>query len=206
MTFEGGEGAGKSTLIERLRCWLEEDGREVVVTREPGGTDLAEAVRAILLDPRLTPDGLCELFLFEAARRDHVQRVIRPALGRGAVVLCDRFADSSVVYQGAARGVEAEVVRRLNLMATDGLRPHRTVIVDVDPAVGLARVAQRFGSQVDAPTRIDNESLAFHRRVREGFLQLAAAEPDRCTVVDGNASPETVLADVVGVVREVLND
>ncbi len=206
ITFEGGEGTGKSTVLSRVHRWLEGSGREVVVTREPGGTAVGEAIRSILLDSRLSPDGLSELFLFEAARHDHVEKLIRPALERGAVVLCDRFADSSVVYQGVARGVSADVVHTLNELATGGLRPHRTILLDLDPDVGLARVQRRGeGGETDGPSRIDDESPSFHRSVREGFLTLAADEPDRVVVVDASRSADEVFAVVRDALQEVAN-
>ncbi|MCU0304721.1 MAG: dTMP kinase, partial [Thermoanaerobaculales bacterium] len=133
ITFEGGEGTGKTTQIRRLAAHLEGLGRAVVVTREPGGTPVAEAARAVLLDPALAPDGLTELFLLEAARRDHVERVIRPALEGGGVVLSDRFADSSTVYQGIVRGLGEELVIRLNRLATGDLEPDLTLVLDLDP-------------------------------------------------------------------------
>jgi dTMP kinase len=206
ITFEGGEGTGKSTVITRVRTWLVAQGREVVVTREPGGTPVAEAVRSVLLAPSMAPDGLSELFLLEAARHDHVEQLIRPALARGAVVLSDRYADSSLVYQGVARGVPDAVVRWLNDLATGGLQPSRTVVLDLDPKVGLARVRQRADEHGSTEaSRIDAESLDFHRRVREGFLALAAKEPDRVVVVDAAAAVNEVVAAVVDVVGEVLD-
>ncbi len=171
ITFEGGEGSGKTTQVRRLEEHLRGGGHEVVVTREPGGTAVAEAVRAVLLDPAQDPDPLTELFLLEAARRDHVERVIRPALERGAVVLCDRFADSSVVYQGLVGGVEAATVERLNRLATGGLEPDLTFVLDLPAEEGLARVGRRNGG--GSGNRIDGHPLEFHRRVRDAFLELA---------------------------------
>ena len=192
ITFEGGEGTGKSTQLDLLAHHLEERGVETVRSREPGGTALAEAVRSILLDPRQDPDGLSELLLLEAARHDHVERVVRPALQQGSVVLCDRFADSSVVYQGVARGVGETVVEELNRLATGGLEPDRTLVLDLDPAAALKRARTR---NVDArldESRLDNEPDAFHRRVRQGFLSLAQRNPDRVRVVNAHGSAEEV--------------
>jgi dTMP kinase len=165
-----------------------------VVTREPGGTPLAEAVRALLLDPGLAPDGVSEIFLLEAARRDHVERVIRPALGAGAVVLCDRFADSSLVYQGLVRGLGWDKVAELNRLATGGLEPDLTLVFDMDPAAALARARSRNADCTNAESRLDDEPEEFHRKVREGFLELAHREPDRVRVVDASGRAEKVFA------------
>ena len=144
ITFEGGEGTGKTTQLGLLDDWLRTLGHTTVVTREPGGTDFAEAVRALLLDPELEPDGVSEIFLLEAARRDHVERVIRPALGDGSVVLCDRFTDSSLVYQGFVRDLGWDRVAELNRLATGGLDPDLTLVLDMDPEAALM---QRLFSQ-----------------------------------------------------------
>jgi dTMP kinase len=204
ITFEGGEGTGKSTQIERLRDRLAASGREVVVTREPGGTPLAEAVRRILLDPDQRPDGLVELFLLEAARRDHVERVIRPALARGAVVLCDRYADSSTVYQGMVRGVGVDTVLSLNRLATGGLEPDLTVVLDVELNEAMGRVEDRNSRRPAATSRIDDEPASFHRRVREGYLELARRFPERVRVVDATADRESVFKRVLEVLPEEL--
>jgi dTMP kinase len=180
ITFEGGEGTGKSTQIERLAAVLRERSREVEVTREPGGTALAERVRALLLDPAHELDGLTEIFLLEAARHDHVERVIRPALERGAVVLCDRFADSSWVYQGVVRGLGEAEVERLNRLATGGLEPDLTLVLDVPVTVGRAR--QRADGK--GQDRFEREDDAFHERVRDAYA--TAAGPG---VVHLDASP-----------------
>lgn len=197
ITFEGGEGTGKSTQIERLAGRLRTLGREVVLTREPGGTPLAEAVRAVLLDPSHGPDGLVEVFLLEAARRDHVVGVIRPALDRGAVVLCDRYADSSWVYQGVVRGLGVEVVERLNLLATGGLDPDLTLVFDMDPRVALGRALDRNSEAGTREGRLDEEPMDFHERVRDGFLKLAERWPDRVRIVDAEGDPDRVFERVI---------
>jgi dTMP kinase len=173
ITFEGGEGTGKSTQLGLLNDWLTTLGHTTVVTREPGGTSLAEAVRALLLDPELEPDGLSEIFLLEASRHDHVERVIRPAVEKGAVVLCDRFTDSSLVYQGLVRGLGWDEVTRLNRLATGGLEPDLTLVFDMDPEAALARAHRRNSEGSARESRLDDEPAQFHRRVREGFLELA---------------------------------
>lgn len=192
ITFEGGEGTGKTTQIGRLAVHLEGLGRTVVVTREPGGTPVAEAARAVLLDPALEPDGLTELFLLEAARRDHVENVVVPALERGEVVLCDRYADSSTVYQGMVRGLGEELVIQLNRLATSDLDPDLTIVFDLDPEAGVTRARSRNETGDGSESRLDDEPAEFHRRVREGFIRLAELHPERVRVVDASGGPEEV--------------
>ena len=197
ISFEGGEGTGKSTQIGRLAAWLESRGREVVVTREPGGTALAEGVRALLLDPAHDLDGLTEIFLLEAARHDHVERVIRPALLRGAVVLCDRFADSSWVYQGVVRGLGEETVEQLNRLATGGLEPDLTLVLDMEPVAALGRALDRNSAAASRESRLDEEPPEFHERVWSGFHRLAERFPNRVRLVDAGAGPDEVFRRVL---------
>jgi len=190
VTFEGVEGCGKSTQVDLLRADLESRGFQVVCTREPGGTPIAEAIRRVLLDPAhgaMVPAA--ELLLYEAARAQHVGERIRPALESGAVVICDRFADSTTAYQCAGRGLRHEVVAQLHGIATGGLRPDITFVIDVPAALGLARAAR-----TGMPDRMEREALAFHERVRAEFLRLASEEPDRIQIVDGTRDVETVAA------------
>lgn len=189
IAFEGVEGSGKSTQLELLRRLLEGRGRDVVVTREPGGTPAGERVRALLLDPAVELHPRAEALLFAAARAELVEAVIRPALERGAVVLCDRYLDSSLAYQGEARGLGRDPVSQVNRFATGGLLPDLVVLLDLDPAAGLVRRARD-------PDRIEAQDLGFHRRVRDAFRDLAAAEPGRFAVVDA-AAPVTEVADRV---------
>jgi dTMP kinase len=189
IAFEGVEGAGKSTQVELLRQALEKAGRRVVTTREPGGTPVGEQVRSILLDPASTLDARTEALLFAAARAQLVAQVIRPALERAEIVLCDRYLDSSLAYQGAARGLGLEPVAAINGFATEGLLPDLVVLLRVDPAEGLAR--QRGGRD-----RIERQDLEFHQRVAQGFLDLAAADPERFVVIDGAAPVDRVAAEV----------
>jgi dTMP kinase len=205
IAFEGVEGAGKSTQLELLRQALEggREGppagrpREVVVTREPGGTPAGERVRQLLLDPAAELHPRTEALLFAAARAELVERVIRPALERGAVVLCDRYLDSSLAYQGGARGLGRGPVEEVNRFATGGLLPDLVVLLDLDPADGLGR---RHGDR----DRIEAQDLAFHRRVRDAFRGLAAADPDRFAVVDASAPVAEVAARVHAAVLAVL--
>jgi dTMP kinase len=189
IAFEGVEGAGKSTQLDLLRCELERRGHEVVVTREPGGTPVGERVRSVLLDPGAELDPRAEALLFAAARAQLVAQVIRPALERGEVVLCDRYVDSSLAYQGVARGLGREPIAAMNRFATGGLVPDLVVLLRLDPAEGLTR--GRGGRD-----RIECQDLEFHRLVAQGFLDLAAAEPDRFAVVDAAQPPEQVAGEV----------
>ncbi len=199
IVFEGGEGAGKSTQSRALADYLEARGHSVRRTREPGGTPAAEAIRAVLLDPANTGlDDRAEALLFAAARGDHAARVIRPALAAGDIVISDRYLDSSVAYQGVARDLGAERVADLSLWATGGLVPDLTIVLDVDPAVGLARVV--------GPDRLESEPVEWHRRVRQAFLEIAAAAPDRDLVLDGTRPVEDLAVEIATVVSDLVGD
>lgn len=187
VTFEGGEGSGKSTQLARLAARLRARGIEPLVTREPGGTPLAEGIRTLLLDAATPPGAVSEALLMEAARADLVSRVLVPALDAGRVVLCDRYDDSTLAYQGAGRGLAPELLAILNRAATGGLTPHLTLLYDVDPAVGLGR--RHAGGDTN---RLDREAPEFHARVRERFLELAVAEPKRFVVLDGSMTPDAL--------------
>jgi dTMP kinase len=196
VTFEGGEGAGKSTQIERLAATLRAAGLDPLVTREPGGTPGAEQIRRLLVEgppDRWLPLG--EALLLLAARYDHVVRRIAPALAEGRWVLCDRFMDSTRVYQGVAGAVGEEVIDRLHAILLGQLRPDLTVILDVPVATGLGRRGDRAGGQ-----RYERMGSAFHERVRAGFLMLARAEPERCVVVDADRPMDVVAGDIRDVV------
>lgn len=203
ITFEGGEGTGKTTQIRMLAEHLESRGKTVVVTREPGGTPVAEAARAVILDPELEQDGLTELFLLEAARHDHVEEVILPALERGDIVLSDRFADSSTVYQGMVRGLGEELVIQLNRLATSDLEPDLTLVLDLDPDEGVGRARSRNAADAESD-RLDDEPAEFHRLVRKGFLRLAELHPDRVRVVGADGNPDEVFARVLASLPEEL--
>ena len=189
ITFEGGEGSGKTTQIKLLHDHFVSSGAKCLMTREPGGSPAGEAIRNLLLTgggDKWNP--VAETLLFQAARVEHVERVIKPALARGETVLCDRFLDSTLVYQGIAMGLSLEYVSRLHRMTLGTFMPDRTIVLDIDPAIGLPRAKSRAGSE----TRFENMDAAFHAKVREGFLALARAEPQRCTVIDASKHIEDV--------------
>lgn len=199
ITLEGGEGTGKSTQAARLKAGLEAHGRSVVVSREPGGSAGAEAVRHVILSGAAKPFGTAaEALLFAAARADHVDSLIRPALEAGLWVICDRFIDSTKVYQGVLGDVDPVLLAGLEQVAVGETRPDLTLILDVPPEVGLARAAAR-GAVAD---RFEQEGLAFHTKVREAFLALAAADPARCVVVDASGTPDEVAARIAAVVAQ----
>jgi dTMP kinase len=204
ITFEGGEGVGKSTQVRRLAEALRADGRDVLTTREPGGSPGAEAVRHVLLSGAAEPLGpRMEAVLFAAARSDHVEQVIRPAVEAGRIVLCDRFMDSSRVYQGVTGGLAPEFMAALERVTVNGMRPHLTVVLDIEPAEGLRRASARRG-EGEGADRYEKEELALHRRRREAFLAIAAAEPDRCVVLDAGRDEEEVSRAVIDIVRQVV--
>lgn len=194
IAIEGGEGAGKSRLLQALGDRLRAQQREVVLTREPGGTALGEQIRSLVLRDLAVGDHLAELLLFEAARAHLVSTVIRPALERGALVLCDRFAASSIAYQGFARGLGRHIVERANAIATGGLAPDLTLLLDLPVEAGLAR---RAGE--GATNHFDRETVAFHERVRAGFLALAREAPDAWHIIDAAQPFDDVLAAAAAV-------
>jgi dTMP kinase len=197
ISLEGGDGAGKSTLADGLQARLEESGCQVFRTREPGGTSFGESVRAVVLDASHTDvSPWAELFLMLAARAQLVHEAIRPALERGDVVLCDRFADASVAYQGVGRGLGFDVVRELNRRATGDCMPDLTLFLDLDPRAGRAR-------QSGEADRMEREQLDFHERVRAGYQQVADAEPERVRRLDASLTASQVLADAWNLVLNV---
>ncbi|MCC7273080.1 MAG: dTMP kinase [Alphaproteobacteria bacterium] len=201
VTFEGGEGAGKSTQVARLAAALADAGVAVRRTREPGGSLGAEEIRGLIVGGAADRwDARTEALLIAAARRDHVVRTIRPALAAGEWVLCDRFTDSTMAYQGVAGGVGREAVDWLRRFAADDLEPDLTLVIDVPVAMGLARAAAR----ADGKHRFELRDRAFHERLRAAFLEIAAGAPRRCAVVDGAAAPDAVAAAVRDAVRERL--
>lgn len=193
ITFEGIEGSGKSTQLKRLRTWLEAQGREVVSVREPGSTSIGNRIRGLLLDPEAT--DMCdetEMLLFAAARAQLVRQVVRPALRRGAMVLCDRYLHSSIAYQGWARELGRERVLDINRAAIDGLLPHQVILMDVPVQVALERARKRAGLD-----RIEQEAIVFHEAVRQGYLAERDLDPDRIVVIDGDQDEDSILLQVI---------
>ena len=198
VTFEGGDGAGKTTQIALAQAWLEEQGHAVVTTREPGGTELGVAIRQLILHgDHVAPRA--EALLYAADRAHHVETLVRPALERGDVILQDRYIDSSIAYQGAGRGLSLPLLRQITAEVTGGLTPGLTVLLDLDPALGLQRAARR-----GQPDRLEQADLTFHRRVRQGFLDLAHAEPQRFLVLDATRSEDELEAEIWAAVSEKL--
>ncbi len=203
ITFEGGEGAGKSTQIRLLAEHLRADGHEVIETREPGGSPGAEAVRHVILSGAAEPFGpTLEAILFAAARLDHLEQIIRPAIARGAVVLCDRFVDSSRVYQGVTGGIDNEFMTALERVTVAGTMPDLTLILDLEAEEGLRRATERRGEAV--ADRFEKEMLEIHRQRRDAFLDIAARDPERCVVVESSAPPDDVARQVSEAVRRVM--
>jgi dTMP kinase len=207
ITFEGIEGSGKTTQIARAAEFLRHQGYQVVTTREPGGCPIADAIREILLHP--ANDALvdrAELLLYAAARAQHVAEVIQPALQQGHIVLCDRYTDATLAYQGYGRGLDLALIEELNKLACAGCRPHLTLVLDMPHEVGLQRALQRNTDEnlVDEG-RFEQESLAFHQRVRNGYLTLAQNDPQRMRVVDATGSPDQVGVRLIACLRDFLD-
>jgi dTMP kinase len=203
ITFEGPEGSGKTTQIAKVAEHFRQRGIDCVATKEPGGTPLADRIRAILLHPENTMDRLTELLLYAASRRQHVVEVIRPALSRGALVLCDRFTDATLAYQGFGRLLDLDRLRALNAWVTDSLRPDLTLLYDIDETVGLRRAQSRNAQVSNVEGRFEAEDVAFHRRVREGYLALAKAEPERFRLIDGDGSVDEVFQRTMGILGDI---
>ena len=204
ITFEGPEGGGKSTHVRELAEQLRAEGKTVLVTREPGGTRLAELIRGLVReeveDPPVTR---CEVLLFIASRAQVVSEVIRPALARGEWVICDRFADSTFAYQGYGRGIDVGLLKNFNDFATEGLVPDLTILLDVPPETSKARLAERQAATATSADRIEQAGDMFHRRLRDGFLELAKAEPGRFVVIDSSGPREEVSDRVWTAVRNL---
>jgi len=203
ITLEGTDGVGKTTQRHLLADWLKKQGHEVIETREPGGgaaSRVAEQIRALLLDPLAQMSALTELMLYEAARSEHVEKVIRPALAMGKVVICDRYTDSTVAYQGGARGLPRPIIDQLNSIATGGLKPRLTILLDLAPEAALEKAIGRSGKG----DRMENEGEAFQKRVRAGFLSAARREPRRIKVVKVLATIEETRLEIQKAVRKVI--
>jgi len=204
ITFEGCEGSGKSTHARLLCELLKQKGHEVLHTREPGGTKISEAVRRILLDPQNDITPLAELFLYETARTQHMTEVIKPALDVGKIVVCDRFTDATIAYQGYGRGLDIEIIKKLNLFAACGITPDLTVYLDIPAEKGLMKARSIKKDFDKACDRLESEDISFHLQVRKGYLELAKQEPKRIKVVSTAATIEKTHKEVARVVLEQL--
>ena len=196
VTFEGIEGCGKTTQIQLLSNALEEKGIDHLLTREPGGTTTGDQIRRLVLDPATVIGPWCELLLYAAARAQHLEQVIRPALAEGRLVLCDRFTDATRAYQGFGRGLPLDIIERLHALGPLALEPDRTILIDTDPETALARAAERDRAKTVDESRFEQENRAFHDRVRQGYLELARRSPGRFVVVDGRGGIAEVRARV----------
>lgn len=202
ITFEGGEGCGKSTVLAKINSLLQDEGYQTVVSREPGGTPISEQIRNVILDKTNTAmDPRTEALLYAASRRQHLVEKIWPALKEGKIVLCDRYLDSSLAYQGGARGLGIEEIAKVNEYATEGTFPDLTLFFDLDPEVGLKRIADNFGREVN---RLDLEKMAFHQKVRESFQTLAERYKDRYVVIDASKPLDEVIENVYQTIKAKL--
>jgi dTMP kinase len=205
ITLEGIEGSGKTTQIQAIAQWLRSMGRACLTTREPGGTPIGEQIRSVLLHPDnddLSPTA--ELLLYVADRIQHLETVVRPALADGKVVVCDRYFDATLVYQGYARGIDREMIRQLHQLACNGLKPDLTLLLDLAPEAGLARAWRRIHADVNhkQESRFEKETLAFHQRVRAGYLDLAHREPQRFVCIDAAADEHVVRSRIETVLKK----
>ncbi len=190
ITFEGIEGSGKSTQIRELRDFLQASGHTVISTREPGGTPLADRIRDLLLSHHSEKvSEKSEIFLYLASRSQHIASVVKPALYQGITVLCDRFFDATLAYQGYGRGLDIDFLHKLNRYATEGISPDLTILLDIPAETGIKRISQNPERTLD---RLESENLSFHERVRRGYLQIASSEPERFMIVDGSSSQEKI--------------
>ena len=202
ITFEGPDGSGKSTQLRMLASALREEGRDIVTTREPGGTEIGDQIRAVIMNMKnKAMDPRTELLLFNASRAQLVEELIRPSLAAGKIILCDRYADSTMAYQGYGHGLDKDELRRLLNFATGGLKPDLTLLFDISAEAGLKRRL----SNHDEWNRMDDYALQFHERVRGGFLELAAADPERWVVIDADRDPGVIHAEVLDIVKRKLS-
>lgn len=206
ITIEGPDGAGKSSLVKRLNAAIvSQTKRPLVMTREPGGSEIAEEIREIILNPVHTKmDARTEALLLAAGRRQHVVEKIRPALDRGDIVLCDRFVDSSIAYQGKARGIGMDEVRAINEFAIEGLKPDTTLYLDVEAHIGLARIMDKKSNR--AQDRLELEEVTFHDKVREGYKEIIAQDPDRFEIIDASQDEETVYQQAWEKIRSLISE
>ena len=204
VAFEGGEGTGKTTAIDAIYDWIKEQGIECIKTREPGGKKIAEEIRQVILDKDNTAmDGKTEALLYAAARRQHLVEKVVPALERGAVILCDRFLDSSLAYQGYARGLGIDEVMAINKFAIDGYMPDISILFDLDPKVGLERISSNDEREVN---RLDLEKLDFHERVREGYNTVYNVNSNRIVKIDAEKSKAEVQNDIKNILAPIIKE
>ncbi len=206
ITFEGPEGSGKTTQIQALYSYLKDRGYDVILTREPGGTAIGDQIRRILLDPanqEMLPEA--EILLFSASRAQLVGELVRPALARGAIVICDRYTDSTMAYQGFGRGLDLEALRNITRFATGGLTPDLTVYLDIEVEEGLRRKRAASREDAEAWNRLDQQAVDFYNRVRQGYLALAIAEPERWLVVDAARPRDVIQEEIRGRVDALLS-
>ena len=199
ITLEGIEGSGKTTQIKYLMEYFESQGQQCVTTREPGGTAIGNKIRSILLDPESKDmEPTAELLLYMADRAQHINSVVKPALVAGRIVLCDRYFDATVVYQGFARGLDIDIITQLHAILFDDLKPDHTLLLDLAPEVGLARAWKQLnsGQRANGESRFEEETIAFHEKVRSGYLELARREPDRFRIIDATRDAQQVQADI----------
>jgi dTMP kinase len=209
ITLEGIEGSGKTTQINNIVGFLEKKGHECFITREPGGTEIGKQIRSILLDPRnrnLTP--LTELLLYAADRAQHLKEKIIPELSSGKTVVCDRFFDATTIYQGFARGLDMELIQNLHHIVLDNLKPDLTILFDLPVKTGLSRAWEQIGegSRSNVETRFEKETLAFHEKVRSGYLELARQEPDRIQIIDASHDEQKVYEDITVILSHKLEN
>ncbi|UCD30942.1 MAG: dTMP kinase [Desulfobacterales bacterium] len=208
ITLEGIEGSGKTTQAKHMVNFLQNNGHDCVLTREPGGTRIGKKIRAILLDPESKDiDPLTELLLYNADRVQHIKRLIGPSLSAGKTVVCDRYCDATRVYQGFARGLDIGLVNRLHQMVCDGLTPDITFLLDLTPQLGLSRAWKQIenGARTGAETRFEEETLAFHENVRSGYLELARNEPERFKIIDASRDEHDVKAVISNILSTEIN-
>jgi dTMP kinase len=209
ISFEGIEGSGKTTNISRAVRFLQDKGHDCVITREPGGTRIGEKIRAILLDPSSKEmDPLTELLLYTADRSQHVKELISPLLSSGKTVVCDRYFDATVVYQGYARGLDTELILRLHRLLFENLKPDITILLDLSPEIGLSRAWKQIdkGARDRLETRFEEETLSFHKKVRSGYLEMARLEPERFRIIDASKKPDQVREEIIRTLAAEIND
>jgi len=208
ISFEGIEGSGKTTNIRHAVRFLQSKGHDCVITREPGGTRIGEKIRAILLDPSSKGiDPLTELLLYTADRSQHINEVISPLLSAGKTVVCDRYYDATVVYQGYARGLDTELILRLHRLLFENLKPDITLLLDLPPEIGLSRAWKQIdkGDRDRVETRFEEETLSFHKKVRSGYLEMARLEPERYRIIDASIEPDQVRKEIARTLAEEID-